>query len=564
VASWRIEFRSRARMALKVAGTMLVATGLMAAAPKATEANPKYAAIVVDTATGKVLYEKNADARRFPASLTKMMTLYVLFEELERGRFKLSSKLSVSPNAAAQPPSKLGLKPGQTISVEDAIKALVTKSANDAATAVGENVSGSIPAFSDRMTRTARALGMSSSVFRNASGLPDTRQHTTARDMMKLGVALQVRFPKYYGYFSTRSFTFRGRKMGNHNRLLGSVEGVDGIKTGYINASGFNLVSSVRRDGRRIVAVVMGGVTARSRDAHMRDLISTYLPKAKRAKGFDEDLVAMVKNAPAVTSGTVAVASATGGGVLGKHPRPVPRPAFTDVAEAQAPDPAMMVAAAVPLPEPAPVGPEEEGPLAQGDAEDSATAPMEPIDETRLVKTFALAVPQEAPVPEAVQHLPSSAHEAFADIHTGSTTTAESDALAAIIDSRIRATAFDAAETMPTPASAQAPVVVASVEPAPAPAERPTAAAVPREAIDGWMIQIGAVASEADAQRLLDKARSKAGPVLVGTDPVTETFEKGRQVYVRARFAGFDSRRAAQKACATLKKNDFACFALRL
>ncbi len=194
-----------------------------------------------------------------------MMTLYVLFEDMERGRYGLDSRLSVSANAAKQPPSRIGLRPATRITVEDAIKFAGHESANDASAAIAENVAGSVPAFADRMTRTARALGMTKHPLPlNANGLPDPGQYTTARDMMKLGVALQVRFPTYYGYFQTRSFTFRGRTVGNHNNLLGRVEGVDGIKTGYINASGFNLVSSVKRDNRRLVAVVMGGRTART------------------------------------------------------------------------------------------------------------------------------------------------------------------------------------------------------------------------------------------------------------------------------------------------------------
>jgi D-alanyl-D-alanine carboxypeptidase len=594
VSVWRIEFLTRAREALKVAGALLLAAGVTAApaVAKGIESSPKYAAVVVDTATGKVLYERNADARRYPASLTKMMTLYVLFEDIERGRFKLGSKLSVSPNAAAQAPSKLGLRAGQTIAVEDAIKALVTKSANDAATAIGENVSGSVPAFAKRMTRTARALGMSGTVFRNPSGLPDKGQYTTARDMMKLGVALQVRFPQYYPYFATKSFTYRGRKMGNHNRLLGSVEGVDGIKTGYINASGFNLVSSVRRDGRRIVAVVMGGASARTRDAHMRELIATYLPKAKRAKGFDDDLVAMVKSAPAGSDDPVKVAAA--GGVLGKHPRPVPRPAYAGD-EPETADPAIVTASVTPppVPPPAPVqspslfaaammaqhpdaqdaADETEGGIAQGDAEDAATLAAFAADEPKKVRTLALTVPDDAPAPDAVRALPSSAHEAFADIGTGSTAhggvpTPDQAALAAIIESRMRGITFDDTPAAPVSlaglqvAAADAPEATPRTAPQIEP--DPPAPKVPREAISGWMIQIGAVASERDAQRLLDKAKDKAGRVLAKADPVTETFAKGDQTFVRARFAGFDSQQAARKACAALKKNDIACFALRL
>jgi D-alanyl-D-alanine carboxypeptidase len=210
-----------------------------------------------------------------------MMTLYVLFEDLEAGRFSLDSKFSVSAKAAAQAPSNLGLKAGATIEVEDAIQALTTKSANDASVVVAENVSGSVAAFAERMNRTARSLGMNSSHFRNPNGLPDPGQTTTARDFAKLGAALQDRFPRYYKYFGVRTFTYKGQKYRNHNKLLGSVEGVDGIKTGYIRASGFNLVSNVRRGNKHIIAVVMGGKTGASRDAHMRELIAKYLPAAR-------------------------------------------------------------------------------------------------------------------------------------------------------------------------------------------------------------------------------------------------------------------------------------------
>ncbi|HUG63086.1 MAG TPA: D-alanyl-D-alanine carboxypeptidase [Methylomirabilota bacterium] len=558
VSSWRsAKFGTRARTVLKAATVAVLATGLMAATPKASEANPKYAAIVVDTATGKVLYEANPDSRRYPASLTKMMTLYVLFEDLERGRFKLGSKFTVSPNAAAQPPSKLGLKPGQTITAEDAIKALVTKSANDVAAVVGENVSGSVPAFADRMTRTARALGMKSTVFKNPHGLPNSGQYTTARDMMKLGVALQVRFPKYYGYFTTRSFTFRGKTMGNHNRLLGSVQGVDGIKTGFINASGFNLVSSVKRDGRKIVAVVMGGRTARSRDDHMRELIASYLPKASRGKGYDAGLVAAVENAPKVAAGGVVAAAAIPPS-LSNHPRPVPRPAVAPVYASAGVDPAVVAAALAPVPPEPAAAPSDLVALLIPPAE----APSTPKPaEARVVRTLALPVPDAAPAVTA--GLPSSAEEAFGDIGQlaqGDADAKDVDALAAIIDARIRATAFDAVEEI----EIAPPVQIAAAVPSPPPAKASRKSDVPTEAISGWLIQIGAVGSEEAANALLDKARGKAGKVLAGAEPVTETLTKGKQTFVRARFAGFDSQKAAQNACAALKKSEFACFALRL
>ncbi len=241
--------------------------------------NPPYADMVVDVKTGRVLHAVNEDALRHPASVTKVMTLYLLFEQLERGRMTLETPLSVSAYAAARAPSKLGLRPGQTIEVEDAIKAIVTKSANDVASVIAENIGGSEDAFADLMTRKARALGMSRTHFANASGLPDPEQLTTARDLTVLARAIQDRFPRYYRYFQTRSFAFRGRVIGNHNRLVGTVEGVDGIKTGYTRDSGFNLMTSARLNGHHLVGVVLGGKSGASRDRIMADLVRSNLPK---------------------------------------------------------------------------------------------------------------------------------------------------------------------------------------------------------------------------------------------------------------------------------------------
>lgn len=236
--------------------------------------------MVVDVKTGRTLHAVNEDALRHPASITKVMTLYMLFEQLERGRYTLESPLTVSAYAAARSPSKLGFRPGGTIDVEDAIKAIVTKSANDVACAIGENIAGSEERFAEMMTRKAKSLGMSRTNFVNASGLPDSDQITTARDLSILARAIQDRFPRYYRYFQTRSFAFRGRTIGNHNRLLGTVEGVDGIKTGYTRDSGFNLMTAAKLDDRQIVAIVLGGKSGASRDRIMADLVRSTLPRA--------------------------------------------------------------------------------------------------------------------------------------------------------------------------------------------------------------------------------------------------------------------------------------------
>lgn len=267
----------------------------------AIAAGDRYAAIVIDANTGKTLFASNADAQRYPASLTKMMTLYMLFEAMQAGRMSKDTRIPVSAYAAARPPTKIGFRPGQSIRAEDAALAMITKSANDVATAVGEYLGGSEERFAQMMTAKARRLGMRNTTFRNASGLPNMAQHTTARDMAILSIALRQHFPNEFSYFSRRSFVFRGQTINGHNRLLGRVEGVDGIKTGYTNASGYNLASSVSLDGRRLVAVVMGGNTGASRDAHMAQLIRKYLPMATRSRNA-APLVAMRNDAPQVVA----------------------------------------------------------------------------------------------------------------------------------------------------------------------------------------------------------------------------------------------------------------------
>jgi len=313
----------------KASAAVLVASALVTPSSPAA-ANPKYAGIVIDAKTGKTLYADNADAYRFPASLTKVMTLYIVFEELEAGRLSLNSPLKVSKHAASEPPSKIGLRPGQTIKVKDAILALVTKSANDVATTVAENIGGSEAAFARRMTQTARQLGMNKTTFRNAHGLPNSRQRTTARDMTRLGRAIQERFPKYFDYFDTRAYTYKGRRYGNHNKLLGRVRGVDGIKTGYIRASGFNLLTSVNHGGRSVVAVVMGGRTGASRNAHMKDLIRRYFHKASRGE----------RTAPLIATPNVTITPRFDATQLASVPKPVVKPG--------ADAPTVLAAAAIP------------------------------------------------------------------------------------------------------------------------------------------------------------------------------------------------------------------------
>ncbi|HEY9218884.1 MAG TPA: serine hydrolase [Phenylobacterium sp.] len=267
-------------VALATGGLAVPAQAQMSS--RAVAQQPKYAAIVVDAKTGEVLYAKRADSPRYPASVTKVMTLYLTFEQLASGKMRLDDRIVISPRAAAQAPTKLGLRAGETISVDDAMKALATKSANDIAVALAEHIGGTEQRFAALMTLRARELGMVNSHFANASGLPDSRQITTARDLAILSRATMRDYPQYYKLFSTRSFQFRGQTIGNHNHLLGRVPGVDGIKTGFTNASGYNIAVSGQQDGRRLITVVLGGPSGAARDNNAEDLMLTGFSVMRR------------------------------------------------------------------------------------------------------------------------------------------------------------------------------------------------------------------------------------------------------------------------------------------
>lgn len=329
----------------------------------------RQAAIVVDAKTGKVLYSADANGRRYPASLTKMMTLYLTFEAMAKGRISRNTPVVFSAKASGEAPTKLGVKPGGSVTVETAILSIVTKSANDSATALGEMLGGDESTFARMMTAKARALGMNGTVFRNANGLPDPGQFTTARDMATLGIALREHFPQYYGYFSQRSFLYGRQRINGHNRLLGRIKGVDGIKTGYTRASGFNLVSSVSDGNRRLVAVVMGGTSGGSRDNQMASLINTYMPRASTRGGGD--LVAKADDSNPVK----ALAKV----LLPKHDAPTPDD--KPVAMASADDTSVA----------------EDATVAQGDDEESAEAETPKlVVPAKKVKTVIVAAPKVA------------------------------------------------------------------------------------------------------------------------------------------------------------------------
>ena len=329
-------------LGLALSLSILAAFQLAGAEP----AQARYASIVIDADTGEVLRSRNADTRRYPASLTKMMTLYLLFEALDNGRLSLDSKLKVSARAARQPASKLWVRAGSTIRVEDAIKSLIVKSANDVAVVVAEALGGTEKKFATRMTEKAHALGMSRTTFRNASGLPNKAQRSTARDMARLARALMRDFPHRYHYFDDQRFRYGGRVHRTPNRLLGNYSGMDGIKTGYIRASGFNLVASAERDGRRVIAVVFGGKTSRSRNAHVSNLLDLGFTRlASRRPARSRILVAGIPRPPSA-SGLAA-------------PAPRQKPAPVQVAAAELAPP--VEGAAAPPSEPAEIA--EAGPL---------------------------------------------------------------------------------------------------------------------------------------------------------------------------------------------------------
>jgi D-alanyl-D-alanine carboxypeptidase (penicillin-binding protein 5/6) len=289
-------------MLLKHARRLAFSVGLAAATLFATVSAPaqaqtpylqllpstqsKYAAIVVDAKSGEVLYAKRADSTRYPASITKVMTLYLTYEALASGKLKLDDRVVFSPHASAQAPTKLGLRAGDSISVSEAIQAMTTLSANDAAVAMAEKIGGSESRFVAMMTLRAKELGMQNTHFANANGLPDSRNVSTARDIALLSRAVMRDFPQYYRYFSQTNFNFRGRNITNHNHLLTGVPGVDGLKTGFTNASGFNIAISGVRDGRRLIVVVLGGPTRAARDQNAEDLFLTgFDVMNRRARG---------------------------------------------------------------------------------------------------------------------------------------------------------------------------------------------------------------------------------------------------------------------------------------
>jgi D-alanyl-D-alanine carboxypeptidase len=566
---------------------------------KSPSYSPQFSSIIVDANSGATLTANNPDATRFPASLTKIMTLYLLFERLESGKLKLDSELPVSEHASEQAPTKLGLRPGQTISVEDAIKGLVTRSANDASVVIAEAISGDEEDFAKLMTRKARALGMSKTVYRNANGLPNSEQVTTARDQATLGRAIQERFPRYYRYFATSSFVYRGHAIRNHNRLLGNVEGVDGIKTGYTRASGFNLVTSMRRGNRHLVGVVLGGRSGGSRDAIMRNLLAENLAKGATSRtvaAITERSVseanAEVAEAEAAARPTLTVQAQGAIQVAAAASEPAapirltPKPSVLAAATAAVPPQARIAAAA-------PQGRTEPAPLTSGVIQTQQLAsipgssePMKPVRvKTVQVKAgqikLASASPEQpaTPITHAIappREVPETSGAVVAKAEGNRT---ESN----VAKTQATKNQIFRTEMPPQPANhgtgngilgvlpgsnAPAPAAQTMAYAEPAPRAQPQAvqqngAIKPVSAHTGWIVQVGALESESEAQARIEAARGQARGLLAKAEPFTEpVLAKGERKLYRARFAGLD-RDQAEAVCKTLKRSDISCITVR-
>ena len=479
--------------------------------------DPAYASIVVDANSGATMQASNADSTRHPASLTKLMTLYLLFERLQAGKIKLDTQMPVSEHAAAMAPSKLGLKPGESIDVGTAIRAIVTKSANDVAVVVAEAIGGNELEFARLMTAKARALGMTHTNYHNASGLPDEQQITTARDQAIIARAIHDRFPQYFHYFSIRTFVFRGKEMRNHNHLLGTVNGVDGMKTGYIHESGFNIIVSMHRNGRHLVAVVFGGRTASARDARVISLLNNNV-----------NVASTKHTAPLMVEGwqnqLAQAAAAKEKAAAAAPPPPVPK--ATPVAAVEANPPLA-----------APAGP------ALG-----STDPIKPLlVKTVTVQPGAMQTASLSPLPSDSRKLmPAPATANPATVTT--VTTVKSDVP-------------PSAKPVPAKVASMQPVQVASAS-----ATTPMPAAVVQDAAKpprgGWMIQVGAFDSETEAKERLTTARTSAKEQLGDASPFTEPVAKGDKTLYRARFAGLEKIQA-ELACKSLKRSEIPCMLLK-
>ncbi|AKR55994.1 penicillin-binding protein [Youhaiella tibetensis] len=552
MASQRVEsLLSRgpiARLVLAIVVALATMFPTIVEAEAAAQKNYRiYAGIVVDGKTGKVLYEEAADATRYPASVTKVMTLYILFQELTAGNIKLSTKMTVSSYAASAVPTKLGLKAGSTITVEDAIKAIVTLSANDMARVIAEHISGSESKFAQRMTATARALGMSRTQYVNASGLPDGRQTTTVRDQARLAVAIYQHFPKYYEYFQTKSFSYGKRVYGNHNRLLGA-SGIDGIKTGYINNSGYNLMTASRKDNHHLIVIGFGFNTSRARDAKVYELVQKYLPKS-RSGGYLQ--TAMIP-APGIRGGYVGGSAPDIQVAASEEPvfvTPAALPSFRTAVAALPAAPA-----AVPAVQPAPA-PEVQvasvrAPVPQDMPADLTLQPA--VQAANLMGAPSAVQPANPPVDVIGAWISETFSLGAPPAPLGQTQASEP--LVPPVGVGQQGQPIDLMTSGSV--SNGKPVQVASAD-----ANDVVAPAAPLS-VKKWIVQVGATPSQDGANDLINDAAARIS-TLADFRASVEPFEKNGQTFYRARFVGFGDRDGATQMCNQLKAAKMSCLAMQ-
>jgi len=500
----------------------------------------KYAGIVVDAKSGQVLYEEAADSKRYPASVSKVMTLYILFQELAAGNMKLSTKMTVSKYAASAVPTKLGLKAGSTITVENAIGAIVTLSANDMARVIAEHISGSEAKFAERMTATAQALGMNRTSYRNASGLPDPGQLTTVRDQAILGVAIYEHFPKYYEFFQTRSFSYGKRTYGNHNRLLGE-NGIDGIKTGYINAAGSNLLTAARKDGRHIVVVGFGFNSSGARDAKVRELVSKFLPKGRQGSYLQTAMIPQPGRHSKAAPASIQVATADQPVFV----VPMPLPSFRLNGAMQG---ETQLAAYAPQPQAAPSAIAAKVNVAL----EAPAVELQPAVRAANVLGAPSAMPQ--PPERAPDVIGQWISDTLGAPPAALGQTAPSAPLVPPVGVGDKGQPIDLMTSGAT--GAGKPTQLASAQPI-VPPLSPADAKAP-----GWIVQIGAAPTQDGANQLLANATGRLG-ALDNFRSYVERFEKNGQTYYRARFGGFGGRDDATSTCNQLKKEKLSCLALQ-
>ena len=569
----------RRRESPSPARLLAAAVAIILALAGPASAQSRHAAMVIDANSGEVLHADRADEPRYPASLTKMMTLYMVFEQIELGRLSPSTKIKISQEAASAQPTKLDLEPGEQITVIDAIKALITKSANDMAIALAEAVGGSEAHFAELMTQKARALGMRGTTFRNASGLPDSGQLTTARDMLTLALHLQDDFPKYYPLFALRSFTYNGSTYRNHNTMLNSFEGIDGIKTGYTRMSGFNLVTSLRRGDKHLVGAVFGGTTAGTRNLNMRMLLTRALLKASTRKTRKPAPVLVARARPATRPAPAAAAVAAkpkpqqvAATVAAKPAEPAAAAAPPQTIAAAPPPVAQVavipvVAEAAPEPEPAP-------PIEVAKVRPVMVAP-------RVRRNAFIIQPQPTPefdtqpaqfTPVATADRSQPAGDVAAQPERATANTSSPQVVAAPMPqpaaargmppSTFQAQAQSLDRTTPIAAAPLAPQQVAFASVAPARLRGPEPAAAPVPKAGGFHIQIGAFASVTEAERKLKETQSRTNGLLKSATLVTTPVQKENRLLYRARFAGFDAKGAAN-TCLELRRAAIDCFVMK-